>query len=233
MAQQRTQRDMLAIVAAPFGIANAAVASGIPRGVWTTRFIVYFASALAISAVVNARLARMRGRQAGRHLRLLHLALAGMFAGLAGACLYAFLVAEDSRGVQPVWGWDGGLPGERPRHRVWLPEFAVSRQPVTNAEYDAFVAATGAKLYIADERERFLTALDGVTDPETKRKIIGREFIRAFEAAETAILAEAAERAATSRPARLIPWRAIARPWARARARATRSIRTRPPSGSW
>ena len=51
-----------------------------------------------------------------------------------------------------------------------------------------FVAATGAKLYIADERERFLTALDGVTDPETKRKIIGREFIRAFEAAEIAIL---------------------------------------------
>ncbi len=56
-----------------------------------------------------------------------------------------------------------------------------------------FVAATGAKLYIADERERFLSALDGVTDPETKRKIIGREFIRAFEAAETAILAEAAD----------------------------------------
>ncbi len=56
-----------------------------------------------------------------------------------------------------------------------------------------FVAATGAKLYVADERERFLSALDGVTDPETKRKIIGREFIRAFEAAETAILAEAAD----------------------------------------
>ena len=55
-----------------------------------------------------------------------------------------------------------------------------------------FVASTGAKLYIADERERFLTALDGVTDPETKRKIIGREFIRAFEAAEAAIIAEAA-----------------------------------------
>ncbi len=55
-----------------------------------------------------------------------------------------------------------------------------------------FVASTGAKLYIADERERFLTALDGVTDPETKRKIIGREFIRAFEAAEAAIIAKEA-----------------------------------------
>lgn len=57
-----------------------------------------------------------------------------------------------------------------------------------------FVAATGAKLYIADERERFLNALDGVTDPETKRKIIGREFIRAFEAAEAAIVAKEADK---------------------------------------
>jgi len=44
-----------------------------------------------------------------------------------------------------------------------------------------FVASTGVRLVVADERARFLDALDGVTDPETKRKIIGREFIRAFE----------------------------------------------------
>ncbi|WP_285728174.1 glutamine-hydrolyzing GMP synthase [Psychromicrobium xiongbiense] len=56
-----------------------------------------------------------------------------------------------------------------------------------------FVAATGARLYVANEQERFLSALAGVTDPETKRKIIGREFIRAFEAAEAAIVAEAAD----------------------------------------
>ena len=55
-----------------------------------------------------------------------------------------------------------------------------------------FVAATGAKLYVADEKERFLQALAGVTDPEEKRKIIGREFIRAFEAAEAEVLKEAA-----------------------------------------
>lgn len=55
-----------------------------------------------------------------------------------------------------------------------------------------FVAATGAKLHVADERDRFLGALTGVTDPEQKRKIIGREFIRAFEAAEAAVLQEAA-----------------------------------------
>ncbi|MVT25808.1 glutamine-hydrolyzing GMP synthase [Nesterenkonia alkaliphila] len=54
-----------------------------------------------------------------------------------------------------------------------------------------FVAATGAKLYVADEKKRFLSALAGVTDPEAKRKIIGREFIRAFEEAERNILEEA------------------------------------------
>jgi GMP synthase (glutamine-hydrolysing) len=46
-----------------------------------------------------------------------------------------------------------------------------------------FVAATGVKLVVVNERERFLNALAGVTEPEAKRKIIGREFIRAFEAA--------------------------------------------------
>ena len=44
-----------------------------------------------------------------------------------------------------------------------------------------FVAATGVRLVVANERDRFLDALADVTDPETKRKIIGREFIRAFE----------------------------------------------------
>jgi GMP synthase (glutamine-hydrolysing) len=54
-----------------------------------------------------------------------------------------------------------------------------------------FVAATGAKLHTVDARDRFLNALAGVTDPETKRKTIGREFIRVFEAA-TAEVAHAA-----------------------------------------
>lgn len=44
-----------------------------------------------------------------------------------------------------------------------------------------FVQITGVDLVVADESERFLTALAGVSDPETKRKIIGREFIRSFE----------------------------------------------------
>ena len=40
---------------------------------------------------------------------------------------------------------------------------------------------TGIKLVVADAEGRFLSALAGVTEPETKRKIIGREFIRTFE----------------------------------------------------
>jgi GMP synthase (glutamine-hydrolysing) len=54
-----------------------------------------------------------------------------------------------------------------------------------------FVAATGVKLVTVDAAEKFLTALSGVTDPEEKRKIIGREFIRVFEQAERDLQAEA------------------------------------------
>jgi len=54
-----------------------------------------------------------------------------------------------------------------------------------------FVAATGVQLKVVDARERFLSALAGVSDPETKRKIIGREFIRVFEDAAREVVAEA------------------------------------------
>jgi GMP synthase (glutamine-hydrolysing) len=53
-----------------------------------------------------------------------------------------------------------------------------------------FVAATGVRLVTVDARQRFLSALAGVTDPEQKRKIIGREFIRVFEQAERDLKAE-------------------------------------------
>jgi len=46
-----------------------------------------------------------------------------------------------------------------------------------------FVAATGANLVTVDAKATFLEALSGVTNPEGKRKIIGRQFIRAFEGA--------------------------------------------------
>ena len=46
-----------------------------------------------------------------------------------------------------------------------------------------FVAATGVDLKVVDAAADFRAALAGVIDPEEKRKVIGREFIRAFEQA--------------------------------------------------
>ena len=54
-----------------------------------------------------------------------------------------------------------------------------------------FVASTGVNLVVVDAQQRFLDALAGVSDPETKRKIIGREFIRVFEQAARDIVAAA------------------------------------------
>lgn len=53
-----------------------------------------------------------------------------------------------------------------------------------------FVAATGANLVTVDAADTFLQALSGVTNPEGKRKIIGRQFIRAFEGAVRDILSD-------------------------------------------
>jgi GMP synthase (glutamine-hydrolysing) len=53
-----------------------------------------------------------------------------------------------------------------------------------------YVASTGVRLITVDAQEKFLSALAGVTDPETKRKIIGREFIRSFEEAQAQLIAE-------------------------------------------
>ncbi len=57
-------------------------------------------------------------------------------------------------------------------------------------EHD-FVEATGVRLVTVDAQEQFLGALTGVRDPEEKRKIIGREFIRTFELAAADLVAEA------------------------------------------
>jgi GMP synthase (glutamine-hydrolysing) len=54
-----------------------------------------------------------------------------------------------------------------------------------------YVAATGVDLKAVDARTQFLEHLAGVVDPEQKRKIIGREFIRVFEAAEREIVRSA------------------------------------------
>ena len=57
-----------------------------------------------------------------------------------------------------------------------------------------FVAATGARLVTVDAEARFLEVLSGVSNPEGKRTIIGREFIRAFEGAVRDLMADQAGR---------------------------------------
>ncbi|CAA9404107.1 MAG: GMP synthase [glutamine-hydrolyzing], amidotransferase subunit / GMP synthase [glutamine-hydrolyzing], ATP pyrophosphatase subunit [uncultured Propionibacteriaceae bacterium] len=55
-----------------------------------------------------------------------------------------------------------------------------------------YVEVTEVNLKVVDASNQFLGQLAGVTDPEEKRKIIGREFIRTFETAARAVVTEAA-----------------------------------------
>jgi len=48
-------------------------------------------------------------------------------------------------------------------------------------QVEAALLPLGVNLITVDARAEFMGALNGVSDPEQKRKIIGREFIRAFE----------------------------------------------------
>lgn len=43
-----------------------------------------------------------------------------------------------------LMGWEHGHPGERPVHAVWVVDFLIAPTPVTNAEFAAYLAATGA-----------------------------------------------------------------------------------------
>jgi GMP synthase (glutamine-hydrolysing) len=71
---------------------------------------------------------------------------------------------------------------------VFVDHGLLRRGEADQVEKD-FVAATGVDLKVVDATATFLDALAGVTDPEEKRKIIGREFIRAFERAAREISA--------------------------------------------
>ncbi|HET7388674.1 MAG TPA: glutamine-hydrolyzing GMP synthase [Nocardioidaceae bacterium] len=72
---------------------------------------------------------------------------------------------------------------------VFVDHGLLRRGEAEQVERD-FVAATGARLHVVDAHKRYLEALAGVSDPEGKRKIIGREFIRVFEAAEADVLGD-------------------------------------------
>ncbi len=65
---------------------------------------------------------------------------------------------------------------------VFVDHGLLRKGEAAQVEHD-FVAATGVDLVVVDAQADFAAALAGITDPEAKRKVIGREFIRAFEQA--------------------------------------------------
>jgi GMP synthase (glutamine-hydrolysing) len=70
-------------------------------------------------------------------------------------------------------------------------DHGLLRQDERRQVEEDYVASTGVRLVTVDAVDQFLDALAGVTDPEAKRKIIGREFIRSFENAAEALVLEA------------------------------------------
>lgn len=56
------------------------------------------------------------------------------------------------------------------------------RQGEADLVREVFARSFGMDLVYVDASDRFLSRLAGVTDPETKRKIIGETFVRVFEA---------------------------------------------------
>ncbi len=69
-------------------------------------------------------------------------------------------------------------------------DHGLMREGETEQVERDYVAATGVQVRVVHAEDRFLAALDGVSDPEQKRRIIGREFIRVFEQAARDVVAE-------------------------------------------
>ena len=106
-------------------------------------------------------------------------------------------IAEQVKGGRAICGLSGGVDsavaaalvqraiGDR-LSCVFVDHGLLRTGEAEQVEQD-FVAATGVNLTVMDAAGEFLAALAGVIDPEEKRKIIGREFIRAFEQAARGI----------------------------------------------
>ena len=60
-------------------------------------------------------------------------------------------------------------------------DHGLLRKDEAKSVVQTFATHFGANLHTFDERDRFFGLLAGVTDPETKRKIIGEAFVRVFE----------------------------------------------------
>jgi GMP synthase (glutamine-hydrolysing) len=110
-------------------------------------------------------------------------------------------IAEQVGGARAICGLSGGVDSAVAAalvHRaigtrltcVFVDHGLLRQGEAEQVEKD-FVAATGVDLHVEDAAGAFLGALARVTDPEEKRKIIGREFIRAFERATAQITAQA------------------------------------------
>jgi len=110
-------------------------------------------------------------------------------------------IAEQVGGARAICGLSGGVDSAVAAalvHRaigtrltcVFVDHGLLRQGEAEQVEKD-FVAATGVDLHVEDAAGAFLGALAGVADPEGKRKIIGREFIRAFERATGQITAQA------------------------------------------
>lgn len=76
---------------------------------------------------------------------------------------------------------------------VFVDHGLLRKGEVEQVKHD-FVAATGIRLITVDAADDFLDALAGVSEPESKRKIIGEKFIRTFEKAQRQVLEEAGAR---------------------------------------
>lgn len=61
-------------------------------------------------------------------------------------------------------------------------DHGLLRQGEATQVVETFQKHQGMHLIAVNAREEFLAALDGVTDPEQKRKLIGTRFVRTFEA---------------------------------------------------
>jgi GMP synthase (glutamine-hydrolysing) len=121
-----------------------------------------------MASVAEEQVARARG-QIGDHGRAI--------CGLSGGVDSAVAAAIVQRAI-----------GER-LTCVFVDHGLLRQGEAEQVERD-FVAATGVALHVVDAEKQFLDALVGVTDPEEKRKVIGREFIRAFEGAEAEVLGD-------------------------------------------
>ncbi|MGN6598349.1 MAG: glutamine-hydrolyzing GMP synthase [Actinomycetes bacterium] len=121
-----------------------------------------------MSNVIDEQVARIRGQVGGKHV------ICGLSGGVDSAVAAALVQRAVGDQLTCVFVDHGLLRQDEPEQ--------VERD---------FVEATGVQLMVVDARQRFLSALAGVTDPETKRKIIGREFIRVFEEAARQVVADA------------------------------------------